>query len=231
MIGIRSAFSIRARGHRPHLEAVYMTAPRSVCRNTKKALPTGGRPYMTGVERRSIAVRGCAIPMDLHPSPQPSPTRGEGANHRCRQINFPPTALRLRNGQADIVNLYGEHLLTFARTEVISTRPGTSGLLAFGLESTMTGSTRSSGGLDDRRKRLMFRCWHRGTREMDLILGRFADSEIANLSEDELMQFELLMDVPDPDLYAALTGDMPPAPEYANRLFDRIKSFRADHDA
>src|SRR3954454_18998150 len=48
MIGIRSAFSIRARGHRPHLEAVYMTAPRSVCRNTKKALPTGGRPYMTG---------------------------------------------------------------------------------------------------------------------------------------------------------------------------------------
>src|SRR6266581_3475169 len=47
MIGIRSAISIRARGHRPHLEAVYMTAPRSVCRNTKKPLPSGGRPYMT----------------------------------------------------------------------------------------------------------------------------------------------------------------------------------------
>src|SRR6266581_160217 len=49
MIGIRSAISIRARGHRPHLEAVYMTAPRSVCRNTKKPLPRGGRPYMTKV--------------------------------------------------------------------------------------------------------------------------------------------------------------------------------------
>ena len=36
----------------------------------------------------------------------------------------------------------------------------------------MTGSTRSSDGLDDRRKRLLFRCWHRGTREMDLLLGR-----------------------------------------------------------
>src|SRR6266550_6155010 len=47
MIGIRSAISIRARGHRPHLEAVYMTAPRSACRNTKKLLPRGGRPYMT----------------------------------------------------------------------------------------------------------------------------------------------------------------------------------------
>jgi antitoxin CptB len=90
----------------------------------------------------------------------------------------------------------------------------------------MTGSTRSSHGLDDRRKRLLFRCWHRGTREMDLILGRFADAEIANLSEPELAQFEHLMDVPDPDLYAALSGKMPPAPEYANRLFDRIKSFR-----
>ena len=95
----------------------------------------------------------------------------------------------------------------------------------------MTGSTRSSGGLDDRRKRLLFRCWHRGTREMDLILGRFADAEITHLSEQELDQFEFLMDVPDPDLYAALTGKMPPAPEYANRLFDRIKSFRADHEA
>jgi antitoxin CptB len=96
----------------------------------------------------------------------------------------------------------------------------------------MTGSTRSSGGLDDRRKRILFRCWHRGTREMDLILGRFADAEIANLSEQELAQFEVLMDVPDPDLYAALTGKRSPAPEYADGLFDRIKSFRsADHNA
>jgi antitoxin CptB len=96
----------------------------------------------------------------------------------------------------------------------------------------MTGSTRSSGGLDDRRKRLLFRCWHRGTREMDLILGRFADAEIANLVEDELAQLERLIEVPDPDLYAALTGNVPLAPQYANGLFDRIKSFRSvDHDA
>jgi antitoxin CptB len=94
----------------------------------------------------------------------------------------------------------------------------------------MTGSTRSSGGLDDRRKRLLFRCWHRGTREMDLILGRFADAEITKLSDDELAQFEYLMDVPDPDLYAALTGNVLPAPDFARGLFDRIKSFRADRD-
>ncbi len=96
----------------------------------------------------------------------------------------------------------------------------------------MTGSTRSSGGLDERRKRLLFRCWHRGTREMDLILGRFADAEIANLTDDELDQFEHLIEVPDPDLYAALTEKMTLAPQYATLLFDRIKSFRpGDHGA
>src|SRR5580700_5024831 len=42
MIGIRSAISIRARGQWPLLEAVYMTAPRSVCRNTKKVLAERG---------------------------------------------------------------------------------------------------------------------------------------------------------------------------------------------
>jgi antitoxin CptB len=95
----------------------------------------------------------------------------------------------------------------------------------------MTGSTRSSGGLDDRRKRLLFRCWHRGTREMDLILGRFADAEIAGLSDGDLTELERLLEVPDPDLYAALTGDAL-APVYASGLFDRIKAFRAvDHDA
>jgi antitoxin CptB len=90
----------------------------------------------------------------------------------------------------------------------------------------MTGSTRSSSGLDERRKRLLFRCWHRGTREMDLILGRFADAEIVGLTDDELGQLEQLIEVPEPDLYAALTGNVPLAPEYAGVLFDRIKAFR-----
>ena len=106
---------------------------------------------------------------------------------------------------------------------------------AFGVRmglATMTGTTRSSGGLDDRRKRLLFRCWHRGTREMDLILGRFADAEISGMRDDELAELERLIEVPDPDLYAALIGDTPLDPEYATALFDRIKAFRAvDHDA
>ena len=96
----------------------------------------------------------------------------------------------------------------------------------------MSGTARSGEGLDARRRKLLFRSWHRGIREMDLILGRFADTEIADLREDDLAELERLIEVPDPDLYAALTGDKPLDPAYASPLFDRIRAFRAvDHDA
>jgi antitoxin CptB len=115
--------------------------------------------------------------------------------------------------------------LTWSVRVAIPPRPGTSGLSAFDWIRDMTGTTRSSNGLDDRRKRLLFRCWHRGTREMDLILGRFADAEIANLSDAELTELETLLEVNDPDLYAAITGDKV-LPAVANlALFARIKAF------
>lgn len=61
---------------------------------------------------------------------------------------------------------------------------------------------------------------------MDLILGRFADSNIAQLTDAEIADLERLIELPDPDLYAALTGDRTLAPAYAGPLFDRIKAFR-----
>ena len=76
--------------------------------------------------------------------------------------------------------------------------PGTSGLLALIARLTDDGTTRSSEGLSERRKRLLFRCWHRGTREMDLILGRFADADIADLSESEVDELERLVELPGP---------------------------------
>lgn len=89
----------------------------------------------------------------------------------------------------------------------------------------MTGTTRSSDGLDDRRKRLLFRCWHRGTREMDMILGSFADARIADLSDGDVADLERLIELPDPDLYAAFSGGKPLPPDYANGIFVRIKQF------
>jgi antitoxin CptB len=98
---------------------------------------------------------------------------------------------------------------------------------AFGVDERqkMSASTRSSDGLDDRRKRLLFRCWHRGTKEMDYIFGRFADVHIADLSEEEVADFERLIDLPDPDLYNAFNDKLVLEPVYADGIFRRIKAF------
>jgi antitoxin CptB len=48
--------------------------------------------------------------------------------------------------------------------------------------------------LDARQRRILFRSWHRGMREMDLVLGRFADAEIANLDSD-LQKYLVLSDL------------------------------------
>ncbi len=115
-----------------------------------------------------------------------------------------------------------------AARRYIKARPATSGLSAFHCQGiSMTGTTRSSDGLDARRKRLLFRCWHRGTREMDLILGRFADAEIGALSEGELTELEQLLEIPDPDFYAAVTDNQPLPQDAPGALFERIKAFRA----
>jgi antitoxin CptB len=89
----------------------------------------------------------------------------------------------------------------------------------------VTGTTRSSEGLDFRRRRLLFRSWHRGTREMDLIMGRFADAMISELTEAEIDELERLSEQPEPDLYAWITGDRPVPPEHDTGVFQKLRSF------
>ena len=91
----------------------------------------------------------------------------------------------------------------------------------------MTGTTRSSDGLDPRRRKLKFRCWHRGIREMDLIMGRFADAAIGDLTAAELSELERLADVPDPELYEWLTGACTVPPDYDLAVFRRLRDFYA----
>ncbi len=54
--------------------------------------------------------------------------------------------------------------------------------------------------LDIRRKRAAFRAAHRGTKEMDWLLGRYAAAKLDNMSEAELAEFEDLLAAPDPEL-------------------------------
>ena len=89
----------------------------------------------------------------------------------------------------------------------------------------MTGTTRSSEGLDVRRRKLLFRSWHRGMREMDLIMGRFADTTLADLAETELADFERLIDLPDRDILAWVTGEEAVPAEQDTPLFRRLRDF------
>lgn len=93
----------------------------------------------------------------------------------------------------------------------------------------MSGSTRTSADLDPRRRKILFRSWHRGMREMDLIMGRFADAEIAALSEEELDEFERLIEVIDRDLLSWITGEAPVPENYDTALFRKLKAFHR-HD-
>ena len=89
----------------------------------------------------------------------------------------------------------------------------------------MTGMPPSLTDLDPRRRRARFRAWHRGMREMDLLLGPFADAKIAVLSEAELDDFEALMEAPDSDLFSWLTGAATPPPAYDTAMLRAIRHF------
>ncbi len=89
----------------------------------------------------------------------------------------------------------------------------------------MTGTGRSSEGLSERRRKLLFRSWHRGIREADLIMGRFADSCIATLTDDDLDQYEVLLDVPDRDLYAWVVGEYEPPQSFDTPVFRKLRDF------
>jgi antitoxin CptB len=96
----------------------------------------------------------------------------------------------------------------------------------FGKGSMMTGTNLSSAGLDARRAKALFRSWHRGMREVDLILGGFADAEIASLTDAELDQYEELLGVPDGDLLRWVTGERPVPETYRNPVMMRILASR-----
>src|SRR5690606_29822233 len=89
----------------------------------------------------------------------------------------------------------------------------------------MSGTTRTSADLDVRRRKILFRAWHRGMREMDLIMGRFADAEIGDLSEEDLTEFERLIEATVPDLLGWITGEIEAPSNYATPLFRRLTAF------
>jgi antitoxin CptB len=94
----------------------------------------------------------------------------------------------------------------------------------------MTGLTLSSADLEPRRRRILFRCWHRGIREMDLVFGQFADNELPALSEAELDELERIMAEEDNDLVKWILGTLPIPQHLDTPLFARVAAYKPDFE-
>ncbi|MGB8621288.1 MAG: succinate dehydrogenase assembly factor 2 [Paracoccaceae bacterium] len=74
---------------------------------------------------------------------------------------------------------------------------------------------------ENRLRRMKMRAWHRGTKEMDIILGGYADARLTALADDRLAMLDALMEENDQDLYQWVTGQRPAPAEFAG-LVDEI---------
>ena len=77
--------------------------------------------------------------------------------------------------------------------------------------------------IETRRKRLRFRCWHRGSREADLLLGRFADRHLDWFDADQLARLETLLDQEDPDIWDWVVGRAPVPAAFDNDVMALLR--------
>jgi antitoxin CptB len=79
---------------------------------------------------------------------------------------------------------------------------------------------------DTRRKRLLFQSWHRGMKEMDLVLGNFAERHLADFSPAQLDTFERLLAEEDADLWNWLSGRSPVPEDVFSDVWTLVQEFR-----
>ncbi|HEY0836911.1 MAG TPA: succinate dehydrogenase assembly factor 2 [Azospirillum sp.] len=82
-----------------------------------------------------------------------------------------------------------------------------------------------------RRKQLKFRAWHRGTRELDFLIGRFADTHVDSLDAQQMDRFQAVLDLPDVDVYNWIIGALPVPAEHDHDVMRLLMDFRADDRA
>ncbi|MGH1420443.1 MAG: succinate dehydrogenase assembly factor 2 [Hyphomonas sp.] len=80
--------------------------------------------------------------------------------------------------------------------------------------------------MNERRRKLKFRAWRRGFREMDMLVGAFADENIDSFNEAELDEFEAILNVPDWEVYAWLIGQKDIPPENNGPVMQRLVKHR-----
>lgn len=79
--------------------------------------------------------------------------------------------------------------------------------------------------LDDKRKRLFYQAAHRGTKEADLLLGRFATVYLPQLSPEQLDRLDTLLELMDNDIMDWRLGRRPVPPEHDNDVMRLLMAF------
>jgi len=80
--------------------------------------------------------------------------------------------------------------------------------------------------LDIRRKRLLFRSWHRGTKEADLLLGSFAERHLPAFTREQIDRYEALLAADDTDLLAWIAGRAQPPAERESDVLRLLLAFK-----
>lgn len=82
--------------------------------------------------------------------------------------------------------------------------------------------------MTEKRGRALYRAVHRGTREMDFLLGKFAEASVQQMNGAELVAFEELLAFPDPELAGALIDEVGEFSDEMETLLERIRQFHRD---
>jgi antitoxin CptB len=83
----------------------------------------------------------------------------------------------------------------------------------------------SGNDLGMRRRRALWRATHRGSKEMDFLLGRFAEREVEAMDGAEIAAFERLIEMPDPVIEASVREGQSLADTEFDELIARMRRF------
>ena len=73
---------------------------------------------------------------------------------------------------------------------------------------------------------MLYQSWHRGMKEVDFILGRFADANLATFSAEQLDQYEVILNQIDPDIYAWISRRQPLPAELGSAVMMLLMNFK-----
>ncbi|WP_297323202.1 succinate dehydrogenase assembly factor 2 [uncultured Bartonella sp.] len=94
----------------------------------------------------------------------------------------------------------------------------------------MTGSKVDNSKLNVRQRKLVFRAWHRGIREVDLVFGQYVDAHITEFDDKTMEELEYIMSFEDRDLLTWVTGEVSVPADVDTPLFHDILDYRRRMD-